>query len=117
MVLLSDLTYFSVSFSFSEKKESSSNANMETAHMETTSESEQLIDYLRVWNTKHLNIMCLTYTYPSCIKTLKKCANKEKQPLQSVHSPLKKKPTQIGSHSLKFTFRFCSGGKYICKRK
>jgi len=31
-----------------EKKESSSNANMETAHMETTSESEQLIDYLRV---------------------------------------------------------------------
>ena len=55
---------------------------METAHMETTSESEQLIDYLRVWNTKHLNIMCLTYTYPSCIKTLKKCANKEKQPLQ-----------------------------------
>jgi len=50
---------------------------METAHMETTSESEQLIDYLRVWNTKHLNILCLTYTYPSCIKTLKKCANKE----------------------------------------
>jgi len=43
-----DLTYFSISFSFSEKKESSSNANMETAHMETTSESEQLIDYLRV---------------------------------------------------------------------
>ena len=34
--------------------------------------------------------MCLTYTYPSCIKTLKKCANKEKQPLQLLNQEFDK---------------------------